>query len=102
MMYQKIGKRMFRYDAERCVVQYVDKATPDMYEDDKEWMAKYGHPLWGIDNDGYIVLDSAGLSREHWNDKEARIEYLTEWSYEITAETDWLVADYMEHEAVCG
>lgn len=102
MMYQKVGKRMFRYDAERCVVQFVSKATPDMYDDDREWMRKYGRPLWGIDADGYIVLDSAGLSREHWEDKEARIMYLTEWCWEIADYTESLVSDYMEHEAVCG
>ena len=100
MMYQKVGKKMFRYDEKRSIVEYVDKATPDMYEDDKEWMEKHGHPLWGIDSDGYIVLDSAGLSREHWNDKEARIEYLTEWSWEISEEVDYLVKEYVEYEAV--
>lgn len=101
MEYQKIGKRMFRYDDARCVVQYVDKATPDMYEDDREWMEKYGKPLWGIDGDGYIVLDSVGLSREHWNDKDSRIEYLTEWTWEIADEVSYLADEFVRCE-VCG
>ena len=101
MEYQKIGKRMFRYDDARCVVQYVEKATPDMYEDDKEWMGKYGKVLWGIDSDGYIVLDSVGLSREHWDDKESRIEYLTEWTWEIADEVNYLTDEFVRYE-VCG
>ena len=102
MMYQKVGKKMFRYDEKNCVVQYVYEATPDMYEDDAEWMDKYGHPLWGIDKDGYIVLDSAGLSRENWDDKEIRQEYLTEWCYEISDEVNYLVSEFVDGELVMG
>jgi len=98
MEYQKIGKKVFRYNRSKAVVEFVDKATKDMYEDDNEWIVKYGHPLWNIDADGYIVLDSAGLSCEHWDDKDARIEYLTEWVYEIDAEVSYLVDDFIKYE----
>ena len=97
-MVEKIGNRLFRYNAEKCIVEYVDKATPDMYEDDAEWMVKYGHPLWGIDKDGYIVLDSAGLSKEHWDNKEDRIMYLTEWNAEIGGEVAYLVDEFMKYD----
>lgn len=96
-MIQKIGDRMFRYNAEKCLVEWVSKATPDMYADDKEWMEKYGHPMWGI-KDGYVVLDSAGLSREHWENVDDRIQYLTEWNAEIGAEVDYLVSDFVQNE----
>ena len=95
MEYTKIGKKTFRYT--NGVVEYVAKATPDMYDDDKEWMEKYGHPLWGI-KDGYVVLDSAGLSKEHWNDKEARTEYLTGWAYDIDEESNSLLRDFIKYE----
>ena len=97
-MIEKIGNRLFRYNADKCIVEYVDKATPDMYADDEEWIAKYGKPLWGIDKDGYIVLDSAGLSKEHWDNKEDRIMYLTEWNAEISCEVDYLANDFIANE----
>ena len=98
MMIEKIGKKLFRYNPEHRVVEFIEKATPDMYEDDARWIEKHGHPLWGIDMDGYIVLDSAGLSREHWDDKETRIMYLTEWGYEIDDETNYLVSEFIKNE----
>lgn len=85
-MMQKVGNRLFRYNVDRAIVEWVTKATPDMVADDKEWIAKYGKPLYGIDKDGYVVVDSAGLSREHWEDKEVRLEYLTEWNSDIDYE----------------
>ena len=94
--YEKIGKKTFRYDEKNAIVEYVSKATPEMYADDEEWFAKYGKPLWGIDDDGYIVLDSAGLSREHWKNRESRIEYLTEWTYEIEDEVAYLMEEFVE------
>lgn len=98
MKTQKIGKKLFRYNEENSLVEFVEKATPDMYKDDKEWIEKYGHPLWGIDKDGYIVLDSAVLSREHWDDKESRIMYLTEWTWEIEAECNYLMDEFIKYE----
>lgn len=98
MMMQKIGKKVFRYNAEKCLVEWVEKATPDMYADDKEWMEKYGRPMWGIDKDGYIVLDSVGLSRAHWENKEDRTMYLTEWCDDIDEEVSCLVDDFIKYE----
>ena len=101
MMMCKVGKRMFRYNADKCIVEWVEKASADMYEDDARWIAEHGRPLWGIDKDGYIVLDSAGLSREHWDDEDARTMYLTEWNYEISDEVDYLVDEFVRNE-LCG
>ena len=89
--YQKIGNKTFQYDREKAIVRYVFKATPDMYEDDANWMKKHGRPLYGIDEDGYVLLDSAGLSVENWKNKESRIEYLTLWCHDIDYETSSLV-----------
>lgn len=97
-LFEKIGKKTFRYNPDRCIVEYVTKATPDMYADDAEWMEKHGRPLWGIDKDGYIVLDSAGLSLEHWKNKEDRIMYLTEWDWEIDCETGGMIDDFVKYE----
>jgi len=82
----KRGKRTFRYDFDRAVVEYVAKADPEMLEDNAEWQAKYGKNLWDIDDDGYMVVDSAGLSRANWKNKESRNYYLDEWNYELDEE----------------
>ena len=82
----KRGKRTFRYNFDEAIVEYVAKATKDMLEDNKEWQAKHGENLWDIDEDGYMVLDSAGLSRANWKNKESRDYYLDEWNYELDEE----------------
>ena len=52
-------------------------------KDNEEWTAKYGKPLWEIDESGYMIVDSIWLSRENWKDKEARNEYLEEYCYQL-------------------
>ena len=84
-VYKVNGKR-FRYDYGHSVVEYVGKADDAMWEEEIEWKAHHGHPLFGIDSYGYYVIDSAGLSVENWKNKEVRDEYLTEWGYELAEE----------------
>lgn len=82
----KIRKHIFRYDRANHVVDLVCKATPDMLEDNKDFMEKFGRPLWPIDEDGYHVIMSVGLMPENWDNKDARIEYLTEFADEYEEE----------------
>ena len=96
--YQNVGKKTFQFDRKRAIVRYVYKATPDMVEEENEWMEKHGRPLYGIDEDGYMTLDSAGLSGIHWDDKEFRMECLSSWCLEIEEETNSLVEDYIRYE----
>lgn len=91
----KVGDKEFRYDYKDCVVEYVMKADAQMYEDNKEWQKKWGRDLWDIDAEGYEVIASAGLSREHWDDKEARKEYLEMWAQELDEESQYLAEQYM-------
>ena len=60
----KLDGKMFRYNFDRNTVEYVAKAGNEELKDEAEWMQKYGEPLFGIDHDGYMVIDSIGLSRE--------------------------------------
>lgn len=87
----KVSGKTFRYNRERCVVEYVEKATPDMLNDNAEWQKKFGRDLWEI-TDGYTVLDTVGLRPENWNSKEARTEYLTGWAMELDEESAYLTA----------
>ena len=90
----KVGKKLFRYDREDCVVQWVSKATAEMRKDNEEWMEKWGRPLWDIGDDGYEVVDSIGLSRKNWDNVEARKEYLQMWNDELNEEAAYLAEEF--------
>ena len=90
-----VGKRQLRYDRKNSIVECIQKVTPEMLEDNREWQSKYGRNLWDIDTDGYWVCASAGLRAENWNDAEARAEYLEEWCYELDDEEACLVESVM-------
>ena len=64
----------------------------------KEWQAKYGKDLWDIDENGMLEITSAGLSRENWENKESRAEYLGVWVDEIEEEAAILAADFVKYE----
>lgn len=93
-VYKYEGK-MFRYDFESCIVEYICKADKEMLKDEAEWIAKYGRGLYDIDADGYIVIDSAGLRTENWKNKEVRNEYLAEWISEIEYECRLMAKEFM-------
>ena len=90
---QALNGRTFRYNRAHSIVEEVTKAMPEMLADNTEWQTKFGKNLWDIGPDGYIVLNSVGLSAAHWDDREARIEYLTEWSGELDEEDAFLVSE---------
>lgn len=88
-IYKKDGK-VFRYDYEHSIVEYICKAGKQELEDNKEWQKKFGKKLWDIDEKGYMVIDSVGLRAENWKDKEVRDEYLGEWIFEMKAECEMM------------
>ena len=94
----KVGKHLFRYDFDSCVVEEIAKADQEMIEDNREWQAKHGRDLWEIDKDGYIELRSVGLLPENWKDKEARAEYLEMWAEELGEENAYMVSGFIKYE----
>lgn len=95
----KMDGKLFRYDFDNAVVEYVYKADADTIAEEEEWKAAHdGRPLFGIDKDGYSVLDSAGLRRENWLNKEARDEYLSLWADELDEEYRCMRADFEKYE----
>lgn len=94
----KFKGKLFRYNFDHCVVEWVSKATQEEIDDNKKWQAKYGKNLWDIDEDGYIEIDAVGLRKENWTRKAVRDEYLSEWVAEIAEACDYemaLEAKYM-------
>lgn len=99
----KIGRHYFRYDNETAEVRMMWKPKAaelrEMQADNAEWMEKFGHPLWdGIDPDGLVEMDRIGLSRENWNDPEARSEYLEIWIDDVEEETRIEAANFVKYE----
>ena len=93
----KRGKRSFRYDYENRVVQVVYKEDAEIRADNIEWMGKYGYPLWEVEN-GYVVVDSAGLSLENWKDKESRDYYLSCYDDDLSEEAAYEADFFMKYE----
>lgn len=99
--YSKVYKhegKLFRYDFDKCLVQFVSKATEEERNDNEEWQAKHGRDLWDIDEDGYMVIDSVGLRAENWKNKEARDEYLDEYCFDLDDESSYEAAMFEKYE----
>jgi hypothetical protein len=95
----KLHGKLFQYDFDNSMVEYIAKADAEMLASEKEWKANHnGRPLYGIDKDGYIILGSVGLHRENWNKKAARDEYLSGWILELDEEAEALSADFVKYE----
>lgn len=94
----KVEGRLFRYDFDNCLVEYLIKADEQMIQDNKEWFAKFNSKLWDIDDKGYCIIDEIGLRLENWQNKEVRLEYLTEYARELEYETKQLVDDFIKYE----
>ena len=90
----KVNGKSFRYDYETKMVWWVQKATKEDIEDNREWREKFGHDLFPIE-DGYTLIESVGLCEENWTDKESRMEYLSIWSDELDEETSCLADQYL-------
>ena len=85
----------FRYDFDHCIVEYVSKADELMLKEESEWKAAHnGRSLFGIDSDGYSLVDSIGLRKENWENKEVRDEYLEEWIAELEYEARLMAKDF--------
>ena len=69
----KYGGKLFRYDFDDCMVEYIVKANAEMRKDNEEWMEEFGKPMWEIYESGYSIIDRVGLRRENWKDKEQAV-----------------------------
>lgn len=91
----RFQKKLFRYDFEDCVVEYIAKADSETIADDEEWKkTNNGRSLYEIDQDGYMVLATAGLRKENWTRKAVRDEYLFGWCIDLDEEAAALARNY--------
>lgn len=94
----KVSGKLFRYDFDRSVVEYIIKADAETISEENEWKQKHGSPLFGIDAEGYIVCSTAGLNAANWKDTAARKEYLSEWANELEEEAIRLAENFVKNE----
>lgn len=94
----KLHGKLFRYDFDLSVVEYIAKATDEDIADEEEWKEKYGKPLLGIDADGYMIISTVGLHKNNWKSKAARDEYLYQWCCELDEESSALASDFVKYE----
>ena len=96
-VYEQDGK-LFRYNYDDAVVEYVYKATEEDKAEEAEWLAKHGCSLHHIDSDGYAVITSIGLRRDNWDHEELRREYIAQWIADLDEELRALTADFERYE----
>lgn len=94
----KVSGKLFRYDFDHSVVEYIIKADAETISEENEWKRKHGSPLFGIDPEGYIVCSTAGLNAGYWHDADVRREYLSGWAYELEEEATCLANDFVKYE----
>lgn len=83
--YYKLDSSEYAYDMKNAVVMFLFKD-----EDEVEH--------FGIDEAPYRVLDTVGLSRDNWNDKAERDEYLRGYKQDLDDESSYLVQDFIQNE----
>ncbi len=98
----KVSGKLFRYNFDRSVVEYIVKADAETIGEENEWKQKRGSTLFGIDTEGYIVLSTIGLNVANWKNAAARKEYLTEWANALEEETAYLVDSFLKDELLEG
>lgn len=95
----KLHDKLFRYDFDSSTVEYIAKADAETLASEEEWKANHnGDSLYGIGEDGYMVLASAGLNRENWKKKAHRDEYLAGWADDLDEEVAALAADFLRYD----
>lgn len=96
-LYQFRG-RLFRYNYQNSMVEYICKADPEDVADDEARVAAHKPPLYNIDEEGFMVITTIGLHRDNWNNEGARREYLSQWSNELDEEVASLAHNFLRFE----
>ncbi len=94
----KVAGKLFRYDFDNSIVEYIQKATDSQIDEEIAWEQKHGSQLYGIGVDGYIILSTAGLNMSNWKDADARKGYLIGWAAELEEEEERMAEEFVRYE----
>ena len=94
----KLDGKLFRYDFDHSMVEYIFKAEAEDIAFEQEWEKTHDYRIYEIDADGYMVMDAAGLHKDNWTNKAARDEYLAAWSVDLDAEAAAMEANFVKYE----
>ena len=91
----KLNGKLFRYDFDHSMVEYIYKADAEDIALEEEWEKTHDDRIYEIDADGYIVMDAAGLHKDNWTNKAARDEYLSAWIVDLDEEAEAMAKEFV-------
>lgn len=86
----KYNGKLFRYNYNHGMVEYVMKVTNEVLTENEEWIKQFGEPLFEVRN-GYVVIDEVGLYHENWDNIESRESYLSLYCDDLDEELAYLI-----------
>lgn len=91
----RLNGKLFRYDFDHSMVEYIYQAAAEDIAFEREWENTHNSRLHEIDDDGYIVMEAAGLHKDNWTNKAARDEYLSAWIVDLDAEAEAMAKEFV-------
>ena len=82
----EVNRKTFLYDEENRTVYYVILMTNHMEAENRDWQERFHEDLWDdilvYEGIRYAGVTSTTLSKDKWDDEEAREEFISEWMLE--------------------
>lgn len=72
----KLDGKLFRYDFDHSMVEYIFKAEAEDIAFEQEWEKTHDYRIYEIDAEGYMVMEAVGLHKDNWTNKRAMGRYL--------------------------
>ena len=92
----KLAGKLFRYDFDHSMVEYIFKAEAEDIAFEQEWEKTHDYRIYEIDAEGYMVMEAVGLHKDNWTNKAARDEYLAAWIVDLDAEAEAMAKEFMK------
>ena len=92
----KLDGKLFRYDFDHSMVEYIFKAEAEDIAFEQEWEKTHDYRIYEIDAEGYMVMEAVGLHKVNWTNKAARDEYLAAWIVDLDAEAEAMAKEFMK------
>ena len=91
----KLDGKLFRYDFDHSMVEYIFKAEAEDIAFEQEWEKTHDYRIYEIDAEGYMVMEAVGLHKDNWTNKAARDEYLAAGIVDLDAEAEAMAKEFV-------